>query len=50
VQVTLVELFVALGLPAHLSSDKSAKSIANDVQQWLAKIGVKTLNITPGCL
>lgn len=33
---------------AHVGSDKSAQSIANDAQQRLAKISVKTLNITTG--
>jgi hypothetical protein len=47
-RATLVELFVTLGLPAHIRSDKSPESIANAMQHGLAKIGVKALDITPG--
>jgi transposase InsO family protein len=34
--------------PAHIRSDNWPEFIATAVQQWLAKIGVKTLYITPG--
>jgi len=47
-QQALAELFVTRGPPAHIRSDNGPEFIANAVQQWLAKIGVKTLYITPG--
>lgn len=44
----LAELFVTRWPPAHIRSDNGSEFIANAVQKWLAKIGVKTLYITPG--
>ena len=44
----LAELFVTRGPPAYIRSDNGPEFIANAVQQWLAKVGVKTLYITPG--
>ncbi len=44
----LAELFVTRGPPARIRSDNGPESIANAVQQWLSRIGVKTLYITPG--
>lgn len=41
-------MFVTRGPPAHIRSDNSPEFIANAVQQWLTKVGVKTLYITPG--
>ena len=48
VLAALAELFVTRGPPAHIRSDNGPEFIANAVQEWLAKIGVKTLYITPG--
>ncbi|AZI35202.1 IS3 family transposase [Caenibius tardaugens NBRC 16725] len=48
VLAALAELFVTRGPPAHIRSDNGPEFIANAVQQWLARIGVKTLYITPG--
>ncbi|MCZ0738857.1 IS3 family transposase [Phreatobacter sp. AB_2022a] len=48
VLATLAELFVRRGPPAHIRSDNGPEFIATAVQQWLARIGVKTLYITPG--
>jgi putative transposase len=48
VLAALAELFVTRSPPAHIRSDNGPAFIANAVQQWLAKIGVKTLYITPG--
>lgn len=42
----LAELFVLRGPPEHIRSDNCPEFIANSVQEWLAKIGVKTLYIT----
>jgi transposase InsO family protein len=42
----LAELFITRGLPAHIRSENGPEFIAMAVQQWLAKIGVKTLYIT----
>ncbi len=44
----LAELFVTRGPPANIRSDNGPEFIANAVQQWLAKVGVKALYITPG--
>lgn len=44
----LAELFVTHGPPANIRSDNGPEFIANAVQQWLAKVGVNTLYITPG--
>ncbi len=48
VLAALAELFVTRGPPAHIRSDNGPEFIATAVQQWLARIGVKTLYITPG--
>lgn len=48
VLAALAELFVTRGPPAHIRSDNGPEFIATAVQQWLAKVGVKTLFITPG--
>lgn len=48
VLAALAELFVTRGPPAHIRSDNGPEFIAKAVQQWLARIGVKTLYITPG--
>ena len=44
----LAELFITREPPAHIRSDNGPEFIATAVQQWLARIGVKTLYITPG--
>ena len=44
----LAELFVTRGPPAHIRSDNGPEFIARAVRQWLGKVGVKTLYITPG--
>lgn len=41
------KLFFMRGPQAHIRSDDRPESIANAVQEWLARIGVKTLYITP---
>lgn len=48
VLAALAELFVSCGPPAHVRSDNGPEFIASAVQEWLAKICVKTLYITPG--
>ena len=48
VLAALAELFVTRGPPAHIRSDNGPEFIANAVQAWLGKVGVKTLYITPG--
>jgi putative transposase len=40
--------FVTHEPPAHIRSDNGPRLIANAVQEWLAKISVKTFHITPG--
>jgi putative transposase len=44
----LTELFVAHGPPDHIRSDNGSEFTANVVRDWLGRIGVKTLFITPG--
>ncbi len=44
----LADLFITRGPPAYIRSDNGPEFISNAVQEWLAKIGVKTLYITPG--
>jgi len=41
-------LFLMRGPPAYIRSDNGPEFLARAVQEWLAKIGVKTLYITPG--
>jgi putative transposase len=48
VLAALAELFIERGPPAHIRSDNGSEFIATAVQERLAKIGVKTLYITPG--
>ena len=48
VLAALAELFVTRGPPAHIRSDNGSEFIATAVQEWLAKVGVKTLYIAPG--
>lgn len=44
----LAQLFVSPGPPAHVGSDNAPKFIATAMQEWLGRIGVKTLYIAPG--
>ncbi|NTZ43178.1 IS3 family transposase [Altererythrobacter sp. SALINAS58] len=48
VLTALADLFVSRGPPAHIRSDNGPEFIASAVQEWLARIGVKTLYIAPG--
>ena len=49
VLVCLEEQFVQRGVvPEHLRSDNGAEFTATVVRQWLERLGVKTLFITPG--
>lgn len=48
VLAALAELFVTRRPPAHIRSENGPEFIANAVQEWLAKVGVKTLYITRG--
>ncbi len=45
---TLAWLFVYRGVPDHIRSDNGPEFTALAVRQWLGKVGVKTLFITPG--
>jgi transposase InsO family protein len=45
---TLAWLFVYRGVPQHIRSDNGPEFTANRVQEWLGKVGVKTLFIAPG--
>jgi transposase InsO family protein len=44
----LTKLFVLHGPPAYLRSDNGPEFTARAVRQWLERIGVQTLYITPG--
>jgi len=44
----LTELFTIHGPPDHISSDNGSEFTANAVRDWLARVDVKTLFITPG--
>ena len=47
VQECLAELFCTRGVPNHLRSDNGPEFIANQLRQWLNRLGVKTLFIEP---
>ena len=44
----LTDLFTKHGPPDHIRSDNGPEFVATAVREWLAKVGVKTLYITPG--
>jgi transposase InsO family protein len=44
----LAELFVEHGTPDHIRSDNGPEFTATAVREWLGKVDVKTLFITPG--
>ncbi len=44
---TLGELFVQHGAPEHIRSDNGPEFIAIALREWLARLGVQTLYITP---
>jgi transposase InsO family protein len=48
VQECLAELFCTRGVPNHLRSDNGPEFIANQLRQWLNRLGVQTLFIEPG--
>jgi len=48
IQECLAELFCKYGAPTHLCSDNGPEFIANQLRQWLTRLGVKTLFIEPG--
>lgn len=41
-------IYCTRGVPAHLRSDNGPEFIANQLRQWLNRLGVKTLFIEPG--
>lgn len=44
----LADLFLTEGIPEYIRSDNGSEFVAKSVQDFLAKIGVKTAYITPG--
>jgi len=44
----LTHLFIVRGVPDYIRSDNGPEFTAEAVRQWLAKVGVKTMFITPG--
>jgi len=44
----LAKLFVRHGPPEHIRSDNGPEFVAKAVREWLARLQVKTLFITPG--
>jgi putative transposase len=47
-QGCLTDLFTKHGPPDHIRSDNGPEFVATAVREWLAKVGVNTLYITPG--
>ena len=45
----LAWLFATPGVPKHVRSDNGSEFTAQGVRAWLAKVGVRTLYIEPGC-
>lgn len=45
---TLLDLFIAKGVPDYIRSDNGSEFTATLVRKWLAKLKVKTLFIEPG--
>ncbi len=45
---SLADLFLTEGIPEYIRSDNGSEFVAKSVQDFLAKIGVKTAYITPG--
>jgi len=44
----LTDLFVSRGVPDYIRSDNGSEFTATAVREWLERVGVKTLYITPG--
>jgi len=44
----LAELYVQRGVPQHIRSDNGPEFAAKAVREWLQRVGVQTLFITPG--
>lgn len=44
----LSELMIERGVPEHIRSDNGGELRAKAIQEWLSKIGAKTLYIEPG--
>ena len=38
------------GIPEHIRSDNGPEMIAKNLRRWLARLGTKTIYITPGSL
>ena len=45
---TLSDVMLWKGIPEHLRSDNGPEFIAQQLRQWLAKLGTATLYIEPG--
>jgi transposase InsO family protein len=48
VMAVLTDLFISCGIPDHIRSDNGSEFTAKSIQDWLRRLGVKTLYITPG--
>ena len=44
----LTQLFVLRGTPEHIRSDNGSEFTAKSVRNWLGRLGIRTLYITPG--
>ncbi|MGC1859663.1 MAG: IS3 family transposase [Methylocystis sp.] len=44
----LTDLFILRGVPEHIRSDNGPEFVAKAVQEWIAAVGAKTADITPG--
>jgi len=44
----LADLFIDRGIPEYIRSDNGSEFTADDIRNWLGRLGVKTLFIEPG--
>jgi transposase InsO family protein len=45
---TLADVMLVRGIPEHIRSDNGPEFIAEELRQWLGKVGTRTLYIEPG--
>jgi transposase InsO family protein len=46
--MSITELFITRGTPAHIRSDNGPEFVAETVRSWLGRLGVQLLFIEPG--
>src|SRR5271170_5953483 len=45
---TLADVMLVRGIPEHIRSDNGPEFIAEELREWLGKVGTRTLYIEPG--